>query len=73
LVARGTRVPRKIKCVTARRPIAMRVRYALTLSQPILLLADVKKMELMVQRREVTKAALSPTTAESIFFTVFPM
>jgi hypothetical protein len=48
----------------------MRVRYALTLSQPILLLADVKKMELMVQRREVTKAALSPTTAESMLFTV---
>jgi hypothetical protein len=53
--------------------MAMTVRYALTLSQPILLLADVKKMELMVQRREVNKAALSPTTAESILFTVSGM
>jgi hypothetical protein len=63
--ASGTMVPRKIMCVAARRAIAIIVRYALTLSQPILLPADVKKIELTVQRNDVATAALSPITPGS--------
>jgi hypothetical protein len=36
------------------------VRYAFTLSEPILLPAEVKKMELIVQRTEVATAEVSP-------------
>jgi hypothetical protein len=50
--------------VAVKSRIAVKVRYALTLSQPILLLADVKKIELIVQTRDVNNAAPSPTNAE---------
>lgn len=43
----------------ARRAIAIRVRYALTLSEPIFLPAEVKKIELNVQRKDVVTAALA--------------
>jgi hypothetical protein len=45
--------------------MAISVRYALTLNEPNLLPAEVKKRELNVQKHEVRIAADSPTTFES--------
>jgi hypothetical protein len=70
LLARGSRVPSKTTCVQARSPIAIIVRYALTLNEPNLLPADVKRIELNVQKHEVRIAADSPTRFESKFLTV---
>jgi hypothetical protein len=50
--------------------MAITVRYALTLKEPNLLPADVKRIELKVQRQDVRIAADSPIRLESKFLTV---
>jgi hypothetical protein len=50
--------------------MAIIVRYALTLNEPNLLPADVKRIELNVQRHDVRIAADSPMRLESKFLTV---
>ena len=50
--------------------MAIIVRYALTLKEPNLLPADVKKMQLNVHKHDVRIAADSPMTLESKGFTV---
>ena len=62
-------VPNKMTCAQTRSPIAIIVRYALTLNEPNLLPADVKKIELAVQKHDVRIAADSPTRFESKFLT----
>jgi hypothetical protein len=49
--------------------MAIVVRYAFTPNEPILLPADVKRIELPVQRHEVSIAAVSPTRLESKLLT----
>jgi len=50
--------------------MAIIVRYALTLNEPNLLPADVKRIELNVQKHDVRIAADSPMRLESKFLTV---
>ena len=50
--------------------MAIIVRYALTLKEPNLLPADVKKMQLNVHKHDVRIAADSPMTLESKGLTV---
>jgi hypothetical protein len=50
--------------------MAIIVRYALTPNEPNLLPAEVKRIELKVQRHDVRIAADSPTRPESKFLTV---
>jgi len=69
LLARGTSVPSRTTWAHPRNPMAIIVRYALTLKEPNLLPADVNKRELNVQKHEVRIAADSPTMFESKFLT----
>ena len=68
--ARGSTVPSKTTCAQNKSPIAIIVRYTLTLNEPNLLPADVKNIQLAVQRHEVRIAAESPVRFEFKFLTV---
>ncbi|MGD0028642.1 MAG: hypothetical protein ABSC91_06865 [Candidatus Bathyarchaeia archaeon] len=61
--------PSKMMCAKTRSPMAIVVRIALTLNDPILLPADVNIIELPVQRHDVSTAADSPMRLESKFVT----
>ena len=69
LLARGNRVPSKTTCAQSRSPMAINERYALTLNEPNLLPAEVKRRELAVQKHDVRIAADSPMRFGSKFFT----